>query len=131
MYSFKELLDLFQLDYKMTIDDMKRAKMMVLKMHPDKSRLPPDYFLFYKKAFDMIVQYYNDSVKINTEVPKEEQVYQTNDTDKRVAKTVHKTMNDMGQNQFQDDSYKRRFEKNVASFSQFSECSKRLCIVSL
>ena len=77
MYSFKELLDLFQLDYKMSIDDMKRAKMMVLKMHPDKSRLPPDYFLFYKKAFDMIVQYYNDSVKINTEVPTEEQVYKT------------------------------------------------------
>jgi hypothetical protein len=112
MYSFKELLDLFQLDYKMTIDDMKRAKMMVLKMHPDKSRLPPDYFLFYKKAFDMIVQYYNDSVKINTEVPKEEQVYQTNDTDKRVAKTVHKTMNDMGQNQFQD-KFNQLFEQHM------------------
>jgi hypothetical protein len=112
MYSFKELLDLFQLDYKMTIDDMKRAKMMVLKMHPDKSRLPPDYFLFYKKAFDMIVQYYNDSVKINTEVPTEEQVYQTNDTDKRVAKTVHKTMNDMGQNKFQD-KFNQLFEQHM------------------
>lgn len=112
MYSFKELLDLFQLDYKMTIDDMKRAKMMVLKMHPDKSRLPPDYFLFYKKAFDMIVQYYNDSVKINTEVPTEEQVYKPNDTDKRVAKTVHKTMNEMGENQFQD-KFNQLFEKHM------------------
>ena len=59
MYSFRELLELFQLSSKITIEDLKRAKMMVLRMHPDKSRLPPDYFLFYKKAFDLVVNYYN------------------------------------------------------------------------
>ena len=112
MYSFKELLELFQLDYKINIDDMKRAKMMVLKMHPDKSRLPPEYFLFYKKAFDIIVEYYNDSVKINKEIPTEEQVYKTNETDKRVAKTIHKTMNEIGQNQFQD-RFNQLFEQHM------------------
>ena len=112
MYSFKELLDLFQLDYKISIEDLKRAKMMVLKMHPDKSRLPADYFLFYKKAFDIVVQYYNDSVKTTAEVPTTEQVYTVETADKRVAKTVHKAMNDMGQDQFHD-KFNQLFEQNM------------------
>lgn len=112
MYSFKELLDLFQLDYNISIDELKRAKMMVLKMHPDKSRLPADYFLFYKKAFDIVVQYYNDSVKTSAEVPTTEQVYSVETADKRVAKTVHKAMNDMGQDKFQD-KFNQLFEQNM------------------
>jgi hypothetical protein len=112
MYSFKELLELFQLDYKIGIDDLKRAKMMVLKMHPDKSRLPADYFLFYKKAFDIVVQYYQDSVKTTAEVPKTEQIYSPETADKRVSKTVNKAMNDMGQDQFQQ-KFNQLFEQNM------------------
>jgi hypothetical protein len=112
MYSFKELLDLFQLDYKISLEELKRAKMMVLKMHPDKSRLPADYFLFYKKAFDIVVQYYNDSVKTSAEVPTTEQVYSVETADKRVARTVNKAMNDMGQDKFQD-KFNQLFEQNM------------------
>jgi hypothetical protein len=112
MYSFKELLELFQLDYKIGIDDLKRAKMMVLKMHPDKSRLPSDYFLFYKKAFDIVVQYYQDSVKTTAEVPTTEQIYSPETADKRVSKTVNKAMNDMGQDKFQQ-TFNQLFEQNM------------------
>jgi len=112
MYSFKELLELFQLDYKISIDDLKRAKLMVLKMHPDKSRLPADYFLFYKKAFDIVVQYYNDSAKTTAKVPTTEQVYSVETADKRVAKTVNKAMDDMGHDQFQQ-KFNQLFEQNM------------------
>ena len=50
MYSLKDILDLFDLDYDINIDDLKRAKKKVLMTHPDKSRLDAKYFLFYKKA---------------------------------------------------------------------------------
>ena len=50
MYSLKDILDLFDLDYDINIDDLKRAK-KVLMTHPDKSRLDAKYFLFYKKSF--------------------------------------------------------------------------------
>lgn len=112
MYSFKELLELFQLDYKIGIEDLKRAKLMVLKMHPDKSRLPADYFLFYKKAFDIVVQYYNDSAKTTAEVPTTEQIYTPDTTDKRLSKTVNKAMNDMGQDRFQQ-TFNQLFEENM------------------
>jgi len=62
-YSFDEILEMFGLTYKMTIDDLKMAKRKVLMIHPDKSRLPSEYFLFYKHAFEMVVQYYNTQTK--------------------------------------------------------------------
>jgi hypothetical protein len=113
MYSFRELLELFQLSSKITVEDLKRAKMMVLRMHPDKSRLPPDYFLFYKKAYELVLNYYNETAKTDAEVPTTEQIYKPIiDNDKRVASVVQKTMNDMGQEKFQD-KFNQLFETMV------------------
>ena len=57
-YSFDEILQMFDLTYNMTLEDLKRAKRKVLMSHPDKSNLPPDYFLFYKRAFELVVNYH-------------------------------------------------------------------------
>jgi hypothetical protein len=47
-YTLRELCDLFDLDTcDITQDDLKRAKKKVLMMHPDKSNLGSDYFLFF------------------------------------------------------------------------------------
>ena len=103
MYSFKEVLELFQLSSNITQEDMKRSKMMVLKMHPDKSRLPSEYFLFYKKAYEIVFQFYQENTKTSAVVPTTEQVYSPiNDTsNKTTAKTIEKTIKEMGQDQFQ------------------------------
>lgn len=58
-YSLPELLDLFDLTRQPTLQDMARAKRKMLMVHPDKSRLPPSYFLFYQKAYNKIVEFYN------------------------------------------------------------------------
>ena len=65
MYKFNEILELFGLSYQLNLDDLKRAKNVVLKTHPDKSGLSSEYFLFYKKAFEMVLQYYNENHKYN------------------------------------------------------------------
>jgi len=104
MYSFREILELFQISSTPTIDDIKRAKMMVLKMHPDKSRLAPSYFLFYKQAFDAVYEYYQQQAKTTAQVPTEEQTYSpsTNESeDRRTARVIQKKMNDLGKDQFQ------------------------------
>ena len=64
-YSFQELLQIFDLSIDFHLEDLKRAKRKLLMVHPDKSNLPPDYFLFYKKAFDLIVQYYESNHRQN------------------------------------------------------------------
>lgn len=74
-YSLDELLDLFQLDYNMNITDLKQAKKRVLQLHPDKSRLPPEYFLFYKRAYEKIVELYEDLDRQNRPMTKEATIY--------------------------------------------------------
>jgi len=112
MYSFKEILELFKLSYDFDIEQLKQAKMMVLRMHPDKSRLPPDYFLFYKKAFDIVVDYYNEKQKVNIAVPHNEIKYESDTPDKAVYKQVGKTMKELGTEKFQE-KFNQLFEENM------------------
>jgi len=67
-YSLVELLDLFDLTRQPSMDDMMRAKRKMLMVHPDKSRLPPHYFLFYQKAYNLVVQYYNQNNRVSQPV---------------------------------------------------------------
>jgi len=77
MYSFQEILNLFEITdaSNITSEKLKQAKLIVLKTHPDKSRLSPEYFLFYKKAFEIIVEFYNNQQRTTKEVPKTELKY--------------------------------------------------------
>lgn len=50
-YSLEDILNLFRLSEAFDEADLKKAKQYVLRIHPDKSRLEPKYFLFYSKAY--------------------------------------------------------------------------------
>jgi len=50
-YSLDDILNLFQLRENFNEADLKRAKQQVLRVHPDKSGLGTEYFLFYSKAY--------------------------------------------------------------------------------
>lgn len=71
MYSLTELLGLFDLTYDLDIEGIKRAKKKVLMTHPDKSKLPSEYFLFYKRAFEMVYGLYEEQSRQNRRVPNE------------------------------------------------------------
>jgi len=53
-YELDDILHLFKMPIHFTEHDMKRAKMIVLKTHPDKSGLDSRYFLFYSKAYKVL-----------------------------------------------------------------------------
>ena len=58
-YDLQDLLNLFKLKYNFNIDDLKNAKKLVIQVHPDKSGLDKEYFLFYSKAFRVIKKLYD------------------------------------------------------------------------
>ena len=62
-YSFEEILGIFGLTYDITLEDMKRTKKQVMMTHPDKSKLPNEYFQFYRQAYAMVLQYYETTNK--------------------------------------------------------------------
>jgi hypothetical protein len=57
-YNLPDILALFNLPTLFNEGDLKRAKLAVLKTHPDKSNLPKEYFLFFTKAYRIVHQIY-------------------------------------------------------------------------
>jgi len=114
-YSLEELLGLFDLTtYEISVDDLKRSKKKVLMLHPDKSRLDSKYFLFYKKAFDVIVQFYDNQHKHTKAIDGKQLVYTTHNNDNEdensnISKTVRDTKD------FQD-KFNKLFESNQMGF---------------
>jgi hypothetical protein len=57
-YNYEDLITLFHLPTEFERKDLKEAKKIVYRVHPDKSNLPKEYFLFFSKAFKMLVKIY-------------------------------------------------------------------------
>ena len=68
-YSLEEIFGLFNLDYNLTEETMRAAKMKVLMIHPDKSRLPATYFHFYKQAYDIVLNIYKQKNRGSSNQP--------------------------------------------------------------
>ena len=115
MYNLQEILGLFELNYDISIEDLKRAKKKVLMLHPDKSKLSAEYFLFYKKAFDIIIQFYKNNNKQNQEITEETTKYNplVNDFNKSTYKQVNSVINKMKQDEF-NEKFNQLFETNMA-----------------
>ena len=113
MYSLDEVLGLFDLKYNITMDDLKRAKKKVLMLHPDKSKLSAEYFLFYKKAFDIIVQFYENQNKQNKAVENIDYKPLNGELNKTNMKNVTSAIKEMNPEKFQS-KFNQLFEENMA-----------------
>jgi len=117
MYKLSEILDLFQLSYNISIEDLKCAKKTVLMTHPDKSGLGPEYFLFYKKAFDVVLNFYNNQQKQNQVVPTEEPKYEpikVNDVNKSTIKKISSVIQEMSPHEF-NSKFNQLFDTNMST----------------
>jgi len=116
-YKLDDLLELFHLSYNLSLDDLKRAKKIVLMTHPDKSKLGPEYFLFYKKAFDVVVQFYENQHKQNQVVPTEDPKYEpinASNINKSAVKKVTSVINEMSPSEF-NSKFNQLFDANMSS----------------
>jgi hypothetical protein len=95
-YSLDEIFHLFKIPSKIhiTTEHIKQAKKITLQMHPDKSKLPHEYFMFYKKAFEIIISYYETQQKTSQMVPTEKDIeyehLEENINEKEIAKQIQK-----------------------------------------
>ena len=62
-YDLEDLLNLFHLNYEFDENELKKAKTVALKTHPDKSGLNKEVFLFFMKAYKMIESIYEFKLK--------------------------------------------------------------------
>ena len=67
-YNYEDILKLFKINYDFGENELKSAKKMVLMMHPDKSGLEKQYFLFFSSAYKILYSVYEFRLKsINNE----------------------------------------------------------------
>lgn len=57
-YELTDILNLFKLPIMFEEKHLRQAKVVVLQMHPDKSHLPKEYFLFFTKAYKILYEIY-------------------------------------------------------------------------
>jgi len=78
-YNYQDILDLFKLNHNFNKTQIKNAKQIVLSMHPDKSKLDKKFFLFFSKAYKILLSVYEFREKTNQSqnlsLPKEEIEY--------------------------------------------------------
>ena len=93
-YEYEDILNLFQIKYDFGEKELKKAKQKVLMMHPDKSGLNKDYFLFFSSAFKTLHSIYefrekaNASEKLDIKNNNTEYISDNNDTDKELINSI-------------------------------------------
>lgn len=53
-YNLNDILDLFGLEHDFTESELRNAKKVIMKVHPDKSRLDKKFFIFFSKAYNIL-----------------------------------------------------------------------------
>ena len=74
-YDLNDLLNLFKLPFHFNDTHLKDAKKLVLKTHPDKSKLDQKFFLFFSQAYKYLFKIHQlrqSSNTTNTEYHKDE-----------------------------------------------------------
>ena len=87
-YDLDDILNLFGIPKDFDEENMKNAKKLVLKTHPDKCGLHPDYFRFYSKAYKKL--YFVWSFKYSSKKTYDEVVDEYYDEDGRIKLSKHK-----------------------------------------
>ena len=67
-YNLEDILRLFHLKTNYDVNDLKKAKRVALKTHPDKSGLDMNVFIFFSKAYNILSKIYKLKNKTEKEV---------------------------------------------------------------
>lgn len=97
-YNLTEILNLFDIPHDFTEDHLLKAKKKVVTVHPDKSKLNPEYFRFYFKAYKILLEIW----EFRNQSKKSSSTYQDTLSDERTS---------LLNNYFKDETNKKNFNK--------------------
>lgn len=120
-YELIDILNLFKLPVMFHEKHLKQAKVIVLQMHPDKSRLPKEYFLFFTKAYKILYEIYKvrfpdekkykeDKFSYTAVIERELNQNKSNTSHNSEDREYHKT---------HEEAYKKIQKMDASNFSQW------------
>ena len=114
-YNLEDILNLFRIPINFDEKDLKRAKQVVLKTHPDKSGLDSKYFLFYSKAYKMLYSVWDFRKKGDVNKASSNTNYEN--VDKFSEEDKKKILDNL----FKSDNTKTKFKTNIDFNNWFNE----------
>ena len=85
-YDLDDLLQLFKIKSSFKESELKQCRRMVMKMHPDKSNLPTEYFIFFSKAYNVLAEIYKFKFNLNrTDIINYKMIIDDNEINERQA----------------------------------------------
>ena len=99
-YNLNDVLNLFGLKHDFDEEQLKHAKRVALKTHPDKSGLDKNIFMFFVKAYNMLVSVYKFKNKTEKEVVNKDYTDTDIDHDDRNVELLKMTMKGKSRDDF-------------------------------
>jgi hypothetical protein len=118
-YNLNDILNLFKLEADFDETDLKTAKKIVLQLHPDKSRLPAKYFIFYSKAYKVLFNIHEFRNKSSNKKEENYAILSNEDKNRALENFFEKNKNLKNANGF-NAWFNEQFEKNKLA-SEFEE----------
>ena len=110
-YSLDDLYHLFNIpNSTLSEESLKSAKQIVLKMHPDKSRLDSKYFLFFSKAYKRLFGIYEFQNKSLKKTYKDEEFF--DDSNRNVLNQMFENNKDLKDSKNFNSWFNQSFEKH-------------------
>ena len=110
-YSLDDLYHLFNIPSGyLSEDTLRSAKQIVLKMHPDKSRLDSKYFLFFSKAYKRLYGIYEFQNKSSKKQYKDEEFF--DESNKNILDNMFEKNKNLKDPKNFNDMFNKAFEKH-------------------
>lgn len=113
-YTLQDLYNLFNISHNSILDEslMKNAKQIVLKIHPDKSRLDSKYFLFFSNAYKRLYSIYEFQNKNTNKNERDLKKDYFEDSNKTVLDTMFETKKELKDPKNFNSWFNEKFEKH-------------------
>jgi hypothetical protein len=109
-YNLDDICNLFNIrDLILSETSLKEAKQIVYKMHPDKSKLDPKYFLFFSQAYKRLYSVYQFQNKSTKKSASTEEYY--NDSDKILLEKMFENNADLKDSKNFNEWFNAQFDK--------------------
>ncbi len=111
-YDLDSLVALFKIPIHFEEHHLKQAKKTVLAMHPDKSNLDKEYFLFFSKAYKIIYNIYQFKTKSTTRKVEEYNKLKYADTQDEKEYDKQQVINKLTQSKHFIKTFNEMFDKH-------------------
>lgn len=120
-YSYRDLLHLFKLTERASMEDLKSARRIVANVHPDKCGLGPEYFRFFLKAYhqlENLLKFKNKDENVN--IKRDRDLIETDDEEVQKSFMANLEKAGMMKNgkvtNYFSKMFNDRFEKDCRSY---------------